>query len=156
MCEAPALGSIGPGPAEGHSPWTQNRSTALMMSLPSEPARIPRALGRIEAMLRSNHYGEKDVFAVKLALEEAMANAIRHGNRSNPNKNVSLYYSITPERCDLCVCDEGAGFDPAKMPTPENASDEVPGRGLMLMRHYMDNVIFHQPGNRVTLSKVRA
>lgn len=100
-------------------------------------------------------YTDRDIFALKLALEEALSNAIRHGNKSNPEKHVHVKYRITHRRTDVVIEDEGCGFDPACLPDPtteENICRNC-GRGVLLMRAYMNNVVFNPSGNSVTLTK---
>jgi len=95
-------------------------------------------------------------FAVETALREALANAIVHGNHHDPSKKVRVRCG-----CDavhglwIAVRDEGAGFDPAVLESPvlgENlASDH--GRGLLLIRRYMDEVRFEDRGREIFMRK---
>jgi serine/threonine-protein kinase RsbW len=112
---------------------------------------------QLEDGMRTCKYVYKDIFAVKLALDEAVSNALRHGNRGNPCKYVQINYLVTPAEVWLEIQDEGAGFNPAEVPDPLAAANvERPGgRGLFLMRAYMDAVSFNTQGNRVTLCRRR-
>jgi anti-sigma regulatory factor (Ser/Thr protein kinase) len=88
---------------------------------------------------------ETDVEAVALAIREALANAIVHGNRSDPEKPVRI--SITmDEDCDLLISvkDSGLGFDPSRLPNPIAAKNLLAphGRGIFLIRQVMDEVDF--------------
>ena len=98
-------------------------------------------------------FDEASTFAVRLALEEAVANAFRHGNGEDPSKRVLVHYHVTPDEIRLAVEDEGPGFDPASVPDPtEDANLEIPsGRGIMLMRAYMSSVEIVAPGNRIEM-----
>ena len=110
----------------------------------------------IEAALSAVAFGERDVFAVKLALEEALVNAIRHGNNLDPTKRVHVRYTVTPERIDIRITDEGQGFNPNEVPdptAPENLERPC-GRGLLLMRHYMTEVHYSDCGRAVQMCKV--
>jgi serine/threonine-protein kinase RsbW len=103
-------------------------------------------------------YPERDRFGVRLALEEALINAVKHGNRGDPAKRVRLRYRVTAPAVELEVEDQGEGFDPAAVPdpcAPENR-ERPGGRGLLMMRHYLDEVHYHGRGNRVTLRKRRS
>ncbi len=104
---------------------------------------------------RQSHYSDRDLFALKLALEEAMINAVKHGNHSDPAKHVHVAYRVTPQRADISVEDEGTGFNPAAIadPTNEENLESCHGRGLLLMRAFMSSVVFNPEGNRVTLTK---
>ncbi len=103
-------------------------------------------------------YAEKDVFAVRLALDEAIVNGIKHGNRGDPGKFVCVRYEITPDSLRVEVEDQGEGFDPNLVPdplAPENL-ERSSGRGLFLMRAYMTWVRYSERGNAVTLCKYRS
>jgi len=100
-------------------------------------------------------FGQKDIFAVHLALEEAFLNALKHGNKMNPNKKVHVKYLITPEKFDISIKDDGSGFDPAVVPDPREGENlyKSSGRGLLLMQSYMDEVEFNKTGNCVRMIK---
>ena len=107
----------------------------------------------ILAEVRACGYCENCTFAVKLALEEAITNAYRHGNKSDPAKQITVRYDITDERVQIEIEDEGPGFSPDDVPDPtlpENI-DRPHGRGIMLMRAYLDVVEFGGRGNFVRL-----
>ncbi len=115
---------------------------------------VERVVGLIIGALDGHGYSKASVFAVRLALEEAIANAFHHGHRSLPQGTpVRLEYRVEPARVALVVEDRGPGFDPAAIPDPTMDQNlELPtGRGLMLMRAYMTRVEFSPRGNRVTL-----
>lgn len=125
--------------------------------IPSEPGRARPIHEEVERALRANHFTDRDIFGVKLALEEALVNAIAHGNGRDPNKRVRVAYRVTPERFDVLVADEGPGFDPDGVPdctAPENLERPC-GRGVMLMRHYMNAVRFNASGNTVFMTRLR-
>ena len=110
----------------------------------------------IIATTSSYGYGEEIKFALRLSLEEALSNAIRHGNRGKADKKVHIAYQINSERIDIFVEDEGRGFDPGEVPDPTSKENlESPsGRGIMLMRAYMNKVEYNRQGNRVHLVKL--
>ena len=126
--------------------------------IPSDPNEARRVQEEIERALVAHGYEEREVFSVKLALEEALVNAIKHGNRMDRAKKVHIHYVLSRERFDVRITDEGRGFDPEDVPDPMAVENiERPcGRGLLLMRHYMSEVTFHPPGNRVSMTKLRA
>ena len=112
----------------------------------------------IENELRNCQYEDKEIFGIRLALEEAIVNAIKHGNRMDDGKRVHVCFRIVPERFDIGITDEGPGYDPDSLPDPlsEENLERPCGRGLFLMKHYMTEVTVHPPGNRLTMSKVRS
>jgi len=125
---------------------------------PSDHAIARQLQEEIVRALVMHHFEEKEIFSIKLALEEALVNAIKHGNQADRNKKVHVAYRVNAERFDIHVRDEGPGFDPEDVPDPlavENLERPC-GRGLLLMRHYMTEVNFHPPGNRLSMSKVRS
>jgi serine/threonine-protein kinase RsbW len=123
----------------------------------SDPLEACRVQEQIERQLASHHFDEREIFGIKLALEEALVNAIKHGNGMDRNKHVHIRYHVQPDRFEIGIADEGCGFDPGAVPDPraEENLERPSGRGLLLMRHYMTEVVYHPPGNRLTMSKVR-
>jgi len=107
--------------------------------------------------LKRRGWEESDVFSVHLAVEEALVNAVKHGNKGDPSKRVEVMCSIGPDRIRVQITDEGEGFDPSAVPDPTDDEHlEVPsGRGLMLMRCFMTTLKFNEKGNRVTMEKSR-
>jgi serine/threonine-protein kinase RsbW len=117
-----------------------------------------RAVNAVARAMGDAGYGPGDLFAVRLALGEAVTNALKHGNGGDPTKQVRVSFDITPGRVFAEVQDEGAGFDPEAIPDPRVPDNlERPGgRGLFLMRHYMSWVSYSERGNRVLLCKDRS
>ena len=103
-------------------------------------------------------FGERDLFGIRLALEEAIVNGIKHGNRNDPTKAVQIRHQITDTEFLIEITDEGRGFDPDGVPdplAPENLQ-RPGGRGVFLMRHYMTWVSYNERGNCVTMCRRRA
>ena len=112
---------------------------------------------RIVKLLEKLDYPPRDVFGVRLALEEALVNAIKHGNGMDPDKSVRVDCRIAHENVRIEIEDEGTGFRPEAVPDPTKDENlEKPGgRGIMLMRAYLDFVEYNDIGNRVILVKRR-
>lgn len=106
--------------------------------------------------LRQHRYGEKDSFAIKLALEEALTNAIKHGNQNDRSRTLIIRYVVKSDRTVIAVCDEGQGFQPETLPDPtaDENLERPNGRGIMLMYAYMTKVRFNDRGNEVWMLKV--
>lgn len=103
-------------------------------------------------------YPESSAFAIRLALEEGLNNAIRHGNGYDPDKTVDVSYDVTPQRVAIAITDQGQGFDPTCVPDPtadENLHRPC-GRGIMLIRAYMDDVSYNARGNQLRMVKNNA
>jgi serine/threonine-protein kinase RsbW len=111
----------------------------------------------IEKQLRKFRFDEKEIFGIRLALEEAIVNAIKHGNQMDQNKRVHVRFHVRAERFDIGITDEGPGYDPGDVPDPlaDENLERPGGRGLLLMKHYMTEVTVHPPGNHLTMCKVR-
>ena len=109
---------------------------------------------RLEAL----GFTERDVFGVRLAMEEGLVNSIKHGHHFDPSKEVHIRYHLT-ETCFFAdIEDEGPGFNPDEVPDPlaaENIEREG-GRGLFLIRCYMTWVGYNPTGNRLSLCKLRS
>lgn len=112
---------------------------------------------RLEVALAAAGWTEHEQFAIKLAVEEATVNAVKHGNQMDPDKKVRVGYAVTPKRFDIRIADEGPGFNPEDVPDPteEDFIERPCGRGLLLIRGFMSDVRYHGRGNVVTMSKVR-
>ncbi len=127
------------------------------VSIASDLAEARRVQNLIEEALQACGYSEHDIFSIKLALEEALVNAIKHGNQMDPDKQVVVAYTITANRFDIRITDEGQGFNPEDVPdptAPENLERPC-GRGLLLIRGFMTEVQYHGNGNSVSMCKVR-
>jgi serine/threonine-protein kinase RsbW len=98
---------------------------------------------------------DDDIYGnIMIAITEAVNNAIKHGNRSDSSKNVSLSLSLDDSRIKFRVEDEGQGFDFENLPdptAPENI-EKPGGRGIFLMKHLSDEVEFIEGGRIVELS----
>ena len=108
--------------------------------------------------MRAARWNRHECFAVRLAMEEAIVNAITHGNRYDTAKQVRIRCWLGPELVRIEVRDEGPGFDPADVPDPTDPERlQCPcGRGMMLMRHFMTRVEYDESGSTVVLEKRRA
>jgi serine/threonine-protein kinase RsbW len=100
----------------------------------------------------------RDYFAIEMALEESLTNAIRHGNKEDGSKLVLVECKASPNRFWLRVTDEGNGFKPQAVPdcTADENLECPGGRGLALIRAYMTRVEYNKCGNCVTMEKTRA
>ncbi|MFQ5806607.1 MAG: ATP-binding protein [Phycisphaerae bacterium] len=110
---------------------------------------------RIMDRLARCRYGAAVTFAIKLALEEALTNAVKHGNDNDASRQLVVRYSVDRERTIIMVRDEGLGFAPTGLPDPTSDENlERPsGRGIMLMQAYMTRVHFNDAGNEVWMLK---
>lgn len=108
----------------------------------------------VEACRERAGLGERDAFRLRVALGEAVANAVLYGNREDPSLRVAIAARAAPGDVRVRVSDEGPGFDPGAVPdptAPENLRRNR-GRGLLLMRRLVDELRFNDRGNEVTLT----
>jgi serine/threonine-protein kinase RsbW len=122
------------------------------------PEEVVPLLDEAVAVLVEWGYPVRDCAGVRLALEEAIANGLRHGNRGDTTKCVWVRYRVGANAVLADEEDEGPGFDPNGVadPTLLENRERPGGRGLLLMRHFMTWVQFSRRGNRVTLCKRRS
>ena len=127
------------------------------LTIPCDIAEGQAVAERIVKPLEDLVYSPRDIFAVRLALEEALANAMKHGNRMDPNKRVHICCRIDPAQVWIEIADDGDGFrlDEVPDPTSEENLERPCGRGIMLMRSFMSSVEYNDVGNRVVLVKHR-
>ncbi len=127
------------------------------ISVPNDLRSVREPEARIIGELRRCGYDDDSIFAIKLAFEEAVTNAVKHGNCNDRSKQVHLRYFVDPQRVVFMVRDEGCGFCPDSVPDPtaDENLERPSGRGLMLMHSYMTKVRYSEAGNEVWLLKVR-
>lgn len=100
-------------------------------------------------------FSENDIFGIHMALEEAMVNAVRHGNQDDPSKKVTIEYLVNSEVFDITITDQGSGFSPEQVPDPREKENlcKMSGRGILLIKAYMDVVEYNKNGNKIHMSK---
>ena len=125
--------------------------------IPSDTSEGQAVQQQIVGRLQELDFSVRDVFAVQLALEEAITNAIKHGNQGNPKKQVRIAWRIDSDRIRVEIEDEGAGFDPKHLPDPttEENLEKPSGRGVMLIREFMSLLEFNERGNMMVMEKER-
>jgi serine/threonine-protein kinase RsbW len=122
------------------------------------PEELQPLVEEVIGVMIGRAYSEGDRFRMWLAMQEAGTNALKHGNGYSQNLTVLVRYHVGDDEVFVEVEDEGPGFDPddvANPLDPENV-ERPSGRGLFLMRRYMDEVRYEGRGNRVVLVKSRS
>ncbi len=129
-----------------HEEWFASRTTEAK-----------RVLEGVLARLEAENWFPHDIFGIHLSLEEALVNAVKHGNKFDENKRVHVVIRLSPERLYVRIRDEGTGFKLEEVPdcTCEENLDKASGRGIMLMRNFMTQVDYTDDGRCVTLEKLR-
>jgi len=127
------------------------------IALESMPSSIIKVCKQILSELKANDFSQEDAFAVHLALQEAFLNALKHGNKMDTGKQVKIDYVLDSDRIEISMTDEGNGFDPGSIPDPRVGQNlyKAEGRGLLLIRSYMDVVRFSERGNCVHMVRYK-
>jgi serine/threonine-protein kinase RsbW len=112
---------------------------------------------RILSELKKGGFSKEDLFAVHLALEEALSNAVRHGNKMDSSKHIKIDYTLDKDHIEINVRDEGEGFNPDDVPDPRCGENvyRIGGRGLFLIKAYMDTVDFSDDGKCLHMVRSR-
>ena len=119
------------------------------IAMESRLSLIPSTIDKLRSNpeLRSCLDGRNSAFYI--AMSEALANAVTHGNRNVPSRKVYVRWTCEPDGAlSILIRDEGAGFNPGDIVPPQD-TDEDRNRGISLMRSYMDDVQFRNNGTEV-------
>jgi serine/threonine-protein kinase RsbW len=116
------------------------------------------AIEELMNALGSAAWEGSDLFRIHMAIEEAVVNAIEHGNKRDANKSVHIVFHVGTDKVTMSIKDQGAGFDHQNVadPTEDERVDQPRGRGVMLMRELMSEVHYNELGNHVTLVKFKS
>ncbi|OHB65122.1 MAG: hypothetical protein A2Y76_02475 [Planctomycetes bacterium RBG_13_60_9] len=119
----------------------------------SKPSALEQPCRDILSVLEAKGFSQDDIFAVHLALEEAFHNAVKHGNKMDPDKSVTIDCVVDREKIEIRMTDEGRGFDPSRIPDPRVGQNlyRPDGRGLLLIRSYMHIVEYSERGNSLRM-----
>jgi serine/threonine-protein kinase RsbW len=131
---------------------------SLHEKIPSSLDHGHATIERLISALEANNWEGRDLFHIQLATEEAVVNAITHGNKQSENKVVEVEFRVDPQTTFIRIKDQGAGFDPSAVPDPRDDDhlECTNGRGVMLIRELMSEVHYNDRGNEVTMIKHRS
>ena len=123
------------------------------MQIVSQPESINLVEKLIDEIKSEYNIHEECYGNMLVAVTEAVNNAIQHGNKYDPEKMVHISYEVDPDQIAFTVSDEGTGFDYVNLPDPTDPENiEKPtGRGVFLMKHLADQIIFSENGRVVEL-----
>jgi anti-sigma regulatory factor (Ser/Thr protein kinase) len=116
---------------------------------------MDKAIAVILSSMDSCGNSDDAIRKMKISLTELIVNAILHGNKKDFSKKVIMGHIVDKSKAVISIMDEGSGFNPNTIPDPtlpENLIKDC-GRGLFIVRHYVDSLIFNDKGNRVTIIK---
>ena len=127
------------------------------MTLESSLDSVDKVEQTAEQLARAAGVEEDDLYRITMAVREAAVNAVLHGNAYDPQKHITASFENTGDSLVIRISDEGAGMDPDKLPDPLAPENLLrgSGRGIFLIRSFMDEVHFKQlhPGTEMTLIK---
>lgn len=114
------------------------------LQLKSEPSEISRVEPFLKKINKFAQFNKKQFQSILIATTEAVNNSIVHGNLRNPEKLVNIVCIVSPTFIEIHILDEGKGVRKKDIPNPLDEKNilKESGRGIFLMRHFMDNVIF--------------
>jgi len=127
----------------------------VSIRISSEIKNIRKVASKILKELKPCGLDDGSAFDIRLCIDEAVRNAIVHGNKSKRHLKVTITYSIHPDKVEIEVADEGGGFDHRNLPDPTTEDNIMKnsGRGVLIIRKLMDHVEFHGQGNVVRMVK---
>ncbi|HMI51491.1 MAG TPA: ATP-binding protein [Candidatus Saccharimonadales bacterium] len=142
------------------SRFSRKRSGSLVLEVDSwTPSKIPAIsplVDRLMSLIKRSECVPGAEFDVELALREALENAVVHGNQEDPDKKVHVRCRCQPgKEISIVVTDEGQGFDFKRIAGSSITTDpdSEHGRGIQLMKAYMDDVNFERGGSQVHMRK---
>lgn len=137
---------------------TSERDWSYETRIPSDSDQAHHVIDELMQAMEQNDWPGRDMFHVQMALEEAIVNAIEHGNHRDLSKHVSIQFKLTDTQAVMRITDEGAGFDHRNLadPTEEDRVDKPRGRGVHLIRNLMTEVVYNEQGNEVYMVKLRS
>jgi len=133
--------------------WGWTHECSFSSNMEHAHSLIDSVMGKFQG----SEWAAKEQFAINLALEEALVNAVQHGNNSDPGKNVHFSCRLTNSMVKFRIEDEGDGFDPNAVPDPTD--DEhiliASGRGVLLIKGFVSRVWWNDKGNVLEFEKDR-
>jgi len=125
--------------------------TAHRVTIPSDLDSIYSLVGEILQEIEGRDFDENSRFAIRLALDEALINAHKHGNQTDTRKKITVSYEVERDSVRFEIEDEGDGFAYHRITDPrhEESLRRTSGRGIFLIRHFMSHVGFNEKGNRI-------
>jgi serine/threonine-protein kinase RsbW len=123
--------------------------------LPSRLEMIPEFMASFFEKVKSFSFSDDDIFDIRISLEEALVNAVKHGNKFSDTLTVDVSIEIISDKVAITVKNQGKGFDYAKIPDPTSGNNlaKLSGRGVFLIKSLMDTVEFFDCGRGIKMVK---
>ncbi len=130
----------------------------ISKKVPSRLENVAPFIRDVLALLQKLRLSDEEVFHIKLSLEEALTNAIRHGNKLDPSRFVDVALDADDHKIVMEVRDQGDGFDEASVcdPTLGENTKKPGGRGVFLIRRLMNEVVYFDGGRGIRMMKLLA
>jgi serine/threonine-protein kinase RsbW len=131
----------------------------LNLVIPADPRAIPTITDGVKQILETKGWEELEIMAVELAVQEALANGIRHGCKGDKTRQVQCCVAVDQnDALTIVVRDPGSGFDTSTVPDPLDPANVLKpgGRGVFLINRLMDDVSFSEGGRAVQMFKRRS
>ncbi|MFZ0662703.1 MAG: ATP-binding protein [Acidobacteriaceae bacterium] len=133
------------------------QASRISYTLESSLDSVDKVEQTAEQMAKKAGIDEDELFKITMAVREAAVNAVLHGNSYDPEKRITASFENTGDSLVIRIADQGKGLDPATLPDPLAPENLLrgSGRGIFLIRSFMDEVHFKQlhPGTELTLIK---
>ena len=132
----------------------------IELTLPSRLKAIDKAATAVAELVTRSGIAEDAAFGIDMAVREALANAVIHGNKLDETKFVAINVKSSLDSIEVSVHDQGQGFDPESIPDPTKEENVLKssGRGIFFMRTFFDEVDWSmspQGGTTVRMIKIR-
>ncbi len=127
-------------------------------SITSKISEIDSAVEIVTDFAREHGFSEDQLFGVDIAVREAVANAVKHGNKLDENKKVDISLASSASKFEITVRDYGEGFSVENVPDPTDSENVLKesGRGILFMQSFVDSVKWSKQedgGMKVEMSK---
>ncbi len=136
---------------------TESQASRTSYTLPSSLESVDRVEQTAEELAKKAGVDEDEIYRITMAVREAAVNAVLHGNAYDPDKVITATFENTGNTLVIRITDQGKGLDPDTLPDPLAPENLLrgSGRGIFLIRSFMDEVHFRQlhPGTELTLIK---
>lgn len=127
----------------------------ISKTIPSQLEAIPGVVTSVVEKLGQLALDKETISQVQLALQEAVVNAVKHGNKMDPGLVVRIEIELEPKQLIIQVADQGQGYDYKNIPSPIEPQnlEKLKGRGIFLIKHLMDKVEFLNQGSTIKMIK---